>query len=247
MVLVATICRFFLIWALFVLGPLALLGKIGFVTERILAKTSIVRDKDNGYSSVVPLPPLFIDNPDRLGDAARSDLRLFEDDRELGPAHSLHDSIRSKGGGLFSHWGDSHFGDQVVFSSSDGTDPKVNGHTYRVRFRIHPTLNGELLALLGVPSLMASAAILLAGAKWLFPRLARKGESPIALASPHPADEPTGETLRAATAAILPLRPERVVGWAALYAIVITTIYCSMAAQISNVGSLTINFEYRVF
>jgi hypothetical protein len=34
-----------------------------------------------------------------------SNLRLFEDGCEIGPAHSIHDEIRQLGGGRFSHWG----------------------------------------------------------------------------------------------------------------------------------------------
>ena len=35
----------------------------------------------------------------------RSSLRLFENGREIGPAHSNHDEIRKFGGGRYSHWG----------------------------------------------------------------------------------------------------------------------------------------------
>ena len=56
---------------------------------------------------------------------AISSLRLFEDGRELGPAHALHDDIRRLGGGRFSHWGGSLF-----FSSSDGSDPGRNDRHY---------------------------------------------------------------------------------------------------------------------
>ena len=44
-----------------------------------------------------------------VGDSAeqpqRSSLRLFEDGREIGPAHSNHDEIRKFGRGRYSHWG----------------------------------------------------------------------------------------------------------------------------------------------
>ena len=54
-----------------------------------------------------------------------SRLRLFEDGRELGPAHSAHDDIRTLGAGHFSHWGN-----QIYFSSSDNSDPRSNGRRY---------------------------------------------------------------------------------------------------------------------
>lgn len=61
---------------------------------------------------------------------AVSSLRLFEDGKPLGPAHTRHDRIRTHGRGAFSHWGD-----DLVFSSSDGTDPRHNGRKYEVRMR----------------------------------------------------------------------------------------------------------------
>lgn len=54
-----------------------------------------------------------------------STLRLFEDGKELGAAHSSHASIRNEGKGKFSHWRTS-----LRFSSSDNTDPRSNGRKY---------------------------------------------------------------------------------------------------------------------
>lgn len=64
---------------------------------------------------------------DTIGHHARSPLRLFEDGRPLGPAHALHADIRLHGSGRYSHWGDS-----ILFSTSDNTDPNVNGRCYQV-------------------------------------------------------------------------------------------------------------------
>jgi len=58
----------------------------------------------------------------------QSRLRLFEDGRELPHPHAAHDLIRTLGAGRYSHWGDA-----VFFSSSDNTDPSVNGRRYTVR------------------------------------------------------------------------------------------------------------------
>src|SRR5205085_2428330 len=52
---------------------------------------------------------------------------LYENDQELGPAHALHDAIRQSGGGAYSHWGD-----LLYFSTSDASDPRTNGRTYRL-------------------------------------------------------------------------------------------------------------------
>jgi hypothetical protein len=56
----------------------------------------------------------------------QSPFMLFEDDRPLGPAHSLHVDIGTLGRGRFSHWTGAGF----IFSSSDGTSPQSNGRTY---------------------------------------------------------------------------------------------------------------------
>jgi SAM-dependent methyltransferase len=53
---------------------------------------------------------------------------LLEDGRPLGPAHYLHDAIRLKGEGRYSHWKN-----QVYFSSSDNTSPRENGRRYVLR------------------------------------------------------------------------------------------------------------------
>jgi FkbM family methyltransferase len=50
---------------------------------------------------------------------------LLEDDRVLGPGHSLHDEIRSAGRGRYSHWRS-----EIYFSTSDGSDPTTNGRRY---------------------------------------------------------------------------------------------------------------------
>ncbi len=64
---------------------------------------------------------------------ADSALRLFEDDRELGPPNSGHNSIRTGGRGAFSHWSGSPDGkpQQLYFSTSDNSDPRTNGRTYK--------------------------------------------------------------------------------------------------------------------
>lgn len=63
---------------------------------------------------------------DRPADGARSDFRVCEDDRLLGPPHSP--DVASRGKGRFSHWQGIGF----IFSSSDNTDPNTNGRRYSV-------------------------------------------------------------------------------------------------------------------
>jgi hypothetical protein len=55
----------------------------------------------------------------------RSPVFVFENDRQLALPHSLHGDIRRRGRGRFSHWGG-----QVLFATSDGSDPNRNGRKY---------------------------------------------------------------------------------------------------------------------
>jgi pectate lyase len=64
-------------------------------------------------------------NGDSSGEPSRSTLILCEDEKRLGPAHSLHTDIRDKGLGRYSHWGA-----EVVFSTSDNSDPNTNHRRY---------------------------------------------------------------------------------------------------------------------
>lgn len=74
-----------------------------------------------------------------------SGLTLFEDGRPLAPPHSAHRDIREIGGGRFSHWDES-----VVFSTSDGTDPRTNGRVYSITSpsEVKPKLQLLLLVVL---------------------------------------------------------------------------------------------------
>src|SRR5947208_1885815 len=61
----------------------------------------------------------------------RSRALLCENGKLIGTAHSQHADIRDKGAGLFSHWRN-----EVLFSSSDNSDPNTNGRTYSL---VQPT------------------------------------------------------------------------------------------------------------
>jgi hypothetical protein len=52
----------------------------------------------------------------------------------LGPPHSGHDDIRTLGEGRYSLWNEN-----IVFSTSDGTDPRSNGKTYVLTGRTRPS------------------------------------------------------------------------------------------------------------
>ena len=80
----------------------------------------------------------------------RSSLQLLENGIAIGPAHSVHEDIRRIGGGRYSHWRGG-----LLFSTSDNTDPRVNGRTYTAAFTV------SLPAWIGYLSLIAGLAILL--------------------------------------------------------------------------------------
>jgi glycosyltransferase involved in cell wall biosynthesis len=79
---------------------------------------------DGGHAFLMQLPQLAVPGDD-TDDPCRSHLVVLEDGGPLGPAHTAHDIIRSKGGGAFSHWGG-----RLYFSTSDNTDPRCNGREY---------------------------------------------------------------------------------------------------------------------
>lgn len=76
----------------------------------------------------VALPPELHCLTDGNGAILRSPLRLFEDGVQLGPGHQAYRSIVQLGGGSYSFQGS-----RLHFSTSDGSDPNVNGRAYTVR------------------------------------------------------------------------------------------------------------------
>ena len=56
----------------------------------------------------------------------KSPLRLYENDKPLGPAHSAHIDIERIGLGRYSHWKELGF----LFSTSDNSDPNHNRRAY---------------------------------------------------------------------------------------------------------------------
>ena len=86
--------------------------------------------RHEGGNSWVGTLPGDVEGGDSLQEPRRSMLRFFEKDLGLGPAHSIHDTVRQSGRGAYSHWGD-----VIYFSTSDNSDPNTNGRTYRARVR----------------------------------------------------------------------------------------------------------------
>lgn len=88
-----------------------------------LVTLSWLRHRD-GHCWVAALPA-GLPAGDSLTDPMASGARLFEDGREIGPAHVPHAEIAAAGGGRFSHWGN-----RLCLSASDNTKAGRNRRTY---------------------------------------------------------------------------------------------------------------------
>jgi pectate lyase len=82
---------------------------------------------EKGFAVTADLPQ-FRDVADANEFPSFSTIIICEEKKQLGPAHSAHDDIRTKGMGRYSHWNGS-----VIFSASDNSDPQTNMREYTVR------------------------------------------------------------------------------------------------------------------
>ncbi len=106
-----------------------------FKYEMVIDPGRIKSDQGKAYRAYLGSPPWPLAAlSDNFNRNSNSTLTLYENGKPLGPAHSRHDQIRIKGGGAFSHWGDS-----IFFSTSDHSDPRTNGRRYSVRCPVHPS------------------------------------------------------------------------------------------------------------
>ena len=127
--------------------------------ERLVVPTAVSPEQGLAFIAPVSKKLHFPFHIQGAGSSAKATgpLVLFEDDFPLGPSDALHEDIRYKGRGLYSHW-DSH----LYFSSSDGTDPRSNGrvYSYRVQSALNPLphLVALLLMTLAVLGLAAHIA-----------------------------------------------------------------------------------------
>ncbi len=135
----------------------------------------------SGYAYHAPLqlspPPLFTVRSDSNDSSTASQLTVEENGVAVGPPHTLHATIGTSGGGGFSHWGDG-----LYFSSSDNSDPRVNGRAYVVSSVLAPSTTltaGSLLA--GVLALALLASLHRARLERLLGSLRRANGSPLVL------------------------------------------------------------------
>ena len=81
------------------------------------------RSSPDGFFYSVRLPA-FRQYADTESDK-RSPILLYENDKLLGPAHSPQDQIERVGLGRYVHWGEN-----MLFSTSDNSNPNTNGRNY---------------------------------------------------------------------------------------------------------------------
>jgi lysophospholipase L1-like esterase len=93
-------------------------------TVKTLDKSKI--KKGYGQSYTYPLPE-FRQKSDDSSYSTRSPFRLLVDGKPVSDGHYSHNIIIKNGHGAYSHWGNN-----LIFSTQDNTDPRENGRTYSI-------------------------------------------------------------------------------------------------------------------
>jgi predicted AlkP superfamily phosphohydrolase/phosphomutase len=93
-------------------------------SSMLLDTTAGLQHEGNAWIAEVPA---WLGRGDAPDAPTASKLVVYEDDRELGPAHAQHEIVRQTGRGAYSHWQNT-----LYFSTSDGSDPRRNGRQYRL-------------------------------------------------------------------------------------------------------------------
>ncbi|MGC4099112.1 MAG: hypothetical protein QM706_18530 [Nitrospira sp.] len=116
-----------LLWLILI----AILQLLGLRQTIPLKKETIQHDVGCAYTAGIKNRPLlwpitqFLSDGGSASQASR--LVLLEDGKPIGQPHAMHDEIRNKGAGNYSHWEQS-----LYFSALDCTDPRSNGKRYEV-------------------------------------------------------------------------------------------------------------------
>src|SRR5436190_12505693 len=90
-----------------------------------LSRDAIIPNEGHAYSFHIPYPTAIwqiLVSGDNPSAPTASSLVITENGRALGAPHSLHEAVRSRGMGAFSHWNS-----DIIFSSSDNRDPRTSG------------------------------------------------------------------------------------------------------------------------
>ena len=212
-----------------VLGPLVWLNYNGWKLKLTIHPAAMVVDDSLAVNAPLSVSSFFADGSDDIPNPASSKLRLFENGKELGPPHSLHETIRAIGRGAYSHWTR-----KLWFSSSDGTSPLTNGRSYQAELVVYPRWRGNLI-FVAIP--IAALAIILA--IYQLVAFARKQLQ-------NDGSPPRRVKL---VSQLTPTAREwaQLGGLTLMYGAVLFLITTSLTVQRNNAGEPKINFEYRVF
>lgn len=161
--------------AAFALGVAAtVLHCISPTIERRLDPGSIRQREGNSYtvwiSEYLPhgLPAMVLGlDPDANDSPSASRLGVRENGIKMGPPHSMHADVALNGGGRFSHWGP-----ELIFSSSDNTNPATNGRVYSAAIPLAPVWWLPLVLIAAGIAGMRRYAETRAIAGWLFAKRA---------------------------------------------------------------------------
>lgn len=99
-------------------------GSLTKIFPELSTTEPLIHENGNCYHVVLKKYELV---GDKIDDQGFSKLILYENDIPLQYSHTIHDDIRSIGKGRYSHWYDG-----LYFSTSDNSDPRTNGKTYKV-------------------------------------------------------------------------------------------------------------------
>ncbi|WP_256010066.1 pectate lyase family protein [Desertivirga xinjiangensis] len=105
------------------LVPEVTVNSISAVSSQTFSLDVAAASSKGGYSYVIYKD--FKTPGDTDAKKTQSILKIYENGKELGPAHSLHRDVKISGKGRFSHWGN-----ELYFSASDNTNPRTNGRKY---------------------------------------------------------------------------------------------------------------------
>lgn len=143
-------CLAILAGARFVSGPESLILQPAAIRhETGCAYHAPVKSRPAGW-------PIYQFFGDSSSNPRGSKLILLENGRTLGPAHAMHDTIRTSGGATYSHWGP-----DLYFSASDCSDPRTNGRRYEA------ALYPDLASWAGYATLAAATALFLLMTRYL--------------------------------------------------------------------------------
>jgi hypothetical protein len=93
-----------------------------------ISPTVVKQEMGYAYVAAPPFESFVYYLPSDGWSGPMSQLRLFEDGKEMSGPHNSHSDVREVGLGRYSHWKS-----QIWFSSSDNSDPRSNGRRYEIQ------------------------------------------------------------------------------------------------------------------